>query len=462
MKNFFLSIPLSFLLLACSSDTTTDTNVSTQYKIHKNVISTIFWVGETSSEDNDFIANLASAWDENWTTHFGGIDTPDSRNKYYPKAFIPKENPFYIALPYNDIDENGDQKKDISTLIPWYSPLDSSTQSICKNRWVKVSKGSKVAYAQWEDVGPFNENDKKYVFGDLNASNTINAKAGIDLSPALKTYLDLKDIDDVNWSFVDDNDVPEGAWKDIITISNIDWNKIWYKPNKSTSWQWQLTGVLNLQYDVDLYDIDLFDTPVETIQQLHAQNKKVICYFSAGSYEDWRPDKELFQKEFLGNNLDGWEGEQWLNIANPNLISIMLKRLDLAKEKGCDGVEPDNVDGYTNNTGFALTSLQQFNYNKRLADEAHIRGLSIGLKNDKEQVKVLEPYFDFSLSEECYKYDECDLLIPFIKANKPVFDAEYNIAQDEKEKLCNYTNELNIHTLLLPLDLDDSFRYSCY
>ena len=449
------------LLLSACNDKSNTTEEKINYTLHKNITSTIFWIGEDASSDNGNISNLPSAWDENWTTNFGGVDTPDERNGYNPKAFIPKQNPFYVALPYNDLDEEGDKKEDILSFIPWATKSDNPTQSICKNRWVKIIKDDKIAYAQWEDVGPFGEEDSNYVFGDADVANSINENAGIDLSPAIKTYLNLKDIDKVSWSFVEDTDVADGPWREKITISNIDWNKEWYKPTKNTSWQWQLTGVINTHYDVDLYDIDLFDTSAEQIQQLQADGKKVICYFSAGSYEDWRVDKELFDEAYIGNNLDGWEGERWLDISNPDLISVMLKRLDLAKEKGCDGVEPDNVDGYTNDSGFNLSAIQQFNYNKRLADEAHLRGLSIGLKNDTNQVKALEPYFDFSVSEECYEYDDCEALLPFIEANKPVFNAEYNVEESQREELCSATNALGLQTLLLPLNLDDSSRYSC-
>lgn len=98
--------------------------------------------------------------------------------------------------------------------------------------------------------------------------------------------------------------------------------------------------------NVSIFDIDLFDTPTETITQLHKLGKKVICYFSAGSYEDWRPDAKNFTDADKGKQLDGWPGEKWLNIGNSNVRAIMKKRIELAKSKGCDGVDPDNVDGY--------------------------------------------------------------------------------------------------------------------
>jgi hypothetical protein len=243
-------------------------------------------------------------------------------------------------------------------------------------------------------------------------------------------------------------------------------NSKWYKPNKDTTWQWQLNGKVDTSYSVDLYDIDLFDTPVSTIKKLHKDGKKVICYFSAGSYENWREDASKFPSNVLGNTLDGWEGERWLDISNLKALApIMKSRLDLAKSKGCDGIEPDNVDGYINSSGFELTYQNQIDYNKFLANQAHKRGLSIALKNDLEQIKDLEPLFDFAINEECHQYGECEMLTPFIKNNKAVFNVEYNkdyiVDNQIDSQLCKKSRNLGLQTLVLPKELDNSFRYSC-
>jgi hypothetical protein len=240
----------------------------------------------------------------------------------------------------------------------------------------------------------------------------------------------------------------------------------WYKPTPNNSWQWQLSGKVDTSYDVDIYDIDLLDTPKSTIDTLHKQGKKVICYFSAGSYEEWRKDASKFSKKLLGKELDGWDGERWLDISNINeLAPIMKARLDLAKEKNCDGVEPDNADVYLNDSGFELSYNDQIEYNTFLAKEAHKRGLAIGLKNDLEQINDLVDIFDFAINEQCNEYDECEMLTPFISKNKAVFNAEYNskyiVNSEASSSLCNYTNSLKIQTLVLPIGLDNSFRYSC-
>lgn len=239
----------------------------------------------------------------------------------------------------------------------------------------------------------------------------------------------------------------------------------WYRPAVGTTWHWQLKNTINTTYSVDLYDIDLFDASAETIQSLHASGKKVLCYFSAGSYENWRPDTGQFPVTALGTSLEGWEGERWLDIRSDAVLTIMKNRLDLAVSKGCDGVEPDNVDGYSNNSGFNLTFKDQLFFNRTIANEAHLRGLSVGLKNDLEQVPQLIEYFDFSVDEQCVEYGECDALAPFIIAGKAVFSAEYQTkyvtSTSQRQALCNNTLNRGFSTLILPLELDNSFRYSC-
>ncbi len=232
----------------------------------------------------------------------------------------------------------------------------------------------------------------------------------------------------------------------------------WWKPSPGTSWQWQLSGVIDTSLDVKMYDIDLFDVSTEMIEQLHHDGRVVICYFSAGTYEDWRPDEAAFPRQVLGNPLQEWPGERWLDIRKiDQLEAVMSERLDLAVEKNCDGVEPDNVDGYANHTGFPLSSTDQLAYNTWLAGQAHQRNLSVGLKNDLGQISDLLPFFDWALNEECFTYRECDLLIPFIAAGKAVFGVEYLL---EPADLCSQANALNFDFLIKHLELD-AWRLDC-
>jgi hypothetical protein len=239
----------------------------------------------------------------------------------------------------------------------------------------------------------------------------------------------------------------------------------WYKPAVGINWQLQLMGTVNTSYPAALYEIDLFDSSTQLIQSLQAQGKKVICYFSAGSSENWRSDFANFQPADQGNNLDGWPGERWLDIRSTNVHGIMSARLDLAKSKGCDGVDPDNVDGYANGTGLSLTASDQLAYNKGLAAAAHAHGLSIGLKNDPEQVSQLVDSFDFSVNEQCHFYNECDYFKPFIQAGKPVLNIEYQgqytTSAAAQQALCQLSNSEQFSTLIMPLSLDGTFRFSC-
>lgn len=231
----------------------------------------------------------------------------------------------------------------------------------------------------------------------------------------------------------------------------------WYHPTITTTWQWQLTGKINTGYNVDVYDIDLFDTSAETISKIKSSRKKVMCYFSAGSGENWRPDFGKFETQSLGKPLDGWNGEKWLDIRTKNVFDVMTSRLDLAVSKGCDGVEPDNVDGYANKTGFALTKADQLSFNRQIATEAHKRGLAVALKNAVELAGDLVDYFDLTVNEECHAYKECDQLAVFTQQGKPIFNAEYKF----KPQVCQNSLSNNIRTLILPIALDDSYRKSC-
>lgn len=234
----------------------------------------------------------------------------------------------------------------------------------------------------------------------------------------------------------------------------------WWKPTPGTTWQIQLSsGTIDTSFAARAYDIDLFDTPQSTIDALHAAGKKVICYFSAGSHENWRSDQAQFPGAALGNPLDGWPGERWLDTRSQAVREIMKKRMDLAVQKRCDAVDPDNVDGYTNTPGFALTSATQLDYNEFLAAAAHSRGLAVGLKNDLDQIPPLVASFDFAVNEQCFQYSECDTLTPFITANKPVFGIEYG-GPARATAVCSLANARNFDTLVKNLALDPA-RIAC-
>ncbi|WP_406663937.1 endo alpha-1,4 polygalactosaminidase [Gallaecimonas sp. GXIMD1310] len=239
----------------------------------------------------------------------------------------------------------------------------------------------------------------------------------------------------------------------------------WLRPTPDTDWQIQLSGPLNSQYQVALYDVDLFDTTAAQIQHLQASGRQVICYFSAGTWENWRPDASQFRTADIGYALANWPNEYWLNINSPAVLALMQARLQLAADKGCDGVDPDNSDGYSQSSGFNIDDSDQLRFNRTLANSAHQLGLSVGLKNDLQQVTELVDYVDFAINESCFSLGECDLLAPFLRQQKPVFNIEYASQyrndSNARQRLCTTARQAGIKTLILPRQLNDSFRYSC-
>lgn len=224
------------------------------------------------------------------------------------------------------------------------------------------------------------------------------------------------------------------------------------------SWQIQYSGEMDYSLDVDLFNLDLFNTDVQTIAGLRDRGIFVMCYFSAGSHEDWRPDADEFPVETLGKPMQGWEGETWLDIRQLDALKpVMESRLDMAAAKGCDGVDPDNVNGYENETGFPLTYNDQLAFNVFLSNAAHERGLLIGLKNNIFQVDDLQPSFDWAINEECFHLNECGLLLPFIEARKPVFIIDYGLIP---WSFCKQANELNFNLINKHRGLG-AYRISC-
>jgi hypothetical protein len=180
----------------------------------RNVVATVFWVGEEPAENNP-TPNNKSAWDQNWEENFGGYDHPERRNGLLPADFTPQLNPFYIALPYNDVAKGGVHRPEASEVIPWFwEAYRGDGISVCKGRWVAIHHEGKVCYAQWEDVGPFEVDHWQYVFGNEPPRANRNKAAGIDISPAVRDFLKLRSGAKVEWRFLDERDVPRGPWHD--------------------------------------------------------------------------------------------------------------------------------------------------------------------------------------------------------------------------------------------------------
>lgn len=178
----------------------------------RNVVATIFWVGELPSENNP-TPNTKSAWDQNWQETFGGYDHPEQRNGYLPADFSPALNPFYVALPYNDVAPGGVHRPEASSVIPWFwENYRGDGISVCKGHWVAIHHEGRVCFAQWEDVGPFETDHWQYVFGNESPRPNRNQSAGIDLSPAVRDFLKLRSGAKVEWRFIHDHEVPQGPW----------------------------------------------------------------------------------------------------------------------------------------------------------------------------------------------------------------------------------------------------------
>ncbi len=236
--------------------------------------------------------------------------------------------------------------------------------------------------------------------------------------------------------------------------------KDWWRPSPGLTWQWQLNGEIDLDQQADVVDIDL-EVDRSVVEQYHQQGTRVICYISVGSFEDWRVDADQFPEEVLGKDYEGWSGERWLDIRRIDLLApIMLARLDACAAKGFDGVEPDNMQIWDNETGFPVTYDDQLRYALWLAEEAHKRGLAIGQKNASDQTKDLVNVFDFAILEDAFYYGWAEDLLPYIQAGKPVFAAEYTDLPGDFTEACRQSKLLGFSTILKQRELD-AWRQTC-
>jgi hypothetical protein len=184
-----------------------------RYPWKTSIVTTVFWIGERPS-GNNLVPNRTSAWDRQWTRNYGGFDDPSPahRSNYIPVKFTPRQNPFYCALPYNDKAHTG-HRAEAPRVVPWFKEAyQGPAVSTCKDRWVAIRKGNRIAYAQWEDAGPFRTDHWQYVFGNERPKPTLNKGAGLDVSPALRDYLGLNETDVTDWRFVEFSEVPRGPW----------------------------------------------------------------------------------------------------------------------------------------------------------------------------------------------------------------------------------------------------------
>lgn len=228
-------------------------------------------------------------------------------------------------------------------------------------------------------------------------------------------------------------------------------HKRWHPKPRTTAWQWQLQGKIDTSIKAPVYEVDGFETSKRTVAKLHRLGRKVICYLDIGAWESYRPDKDEFPKRVLGKRYEGYPDERWLDIREIRALAPVLRdRFRMCARKGFDAVEPDNVAGYENDTGFPLTARDQLRFNRWVAREVHRRGMSVALKNDPGQVRKLVRHFDFAVVEECFQYEECEAFSPFVRRGKAVFVAEYEL---EPAEFCPRAEKLRFAAIRKGYDL---------
>ena len=142
----------------------------------------------------------------------------------------------------------------------------------------------------------------------------------------------------------------------------------WHPAPTTTAWQWELQGKFELTPGASVYEIDGFEYSAANVKAIHRQGAKAICYLDVGSWEEYRPDASKFPKSSLGARYEGYPEERWLDIAHyGKFASIIKQRIALCARKGFDAVEPDNINGWENKSGFPLTAADQL----RLAEALH-------------------------------------------------------------------------------------------
>lgn len=239
----------------------------------------------------------------------------------------------------------------------------------------------------------------------------------------------------------------------------------WWQPEPGLDWQIQFAGdAIDLTLDVAVYDLDGFETDAETVAMLQRRDVRVLCYVSVGTWEEWRPDADAFPDEVIGNAWAEWDGERFLDIRQQEvLLPLIAARFDMCRDKGFDGIEPDNIDTYQTGreiTGFDLTEADQIAWNLAIADLAHERGLAIGQKNIPDLTEALEPHFDFAVTEDCFVDGWCEQMTPYTAAGKAVFAIEYTDVDADLEIICPQAADMRFSVVLKHRELD-AWRQAC-
>jgi hypothetical protein len=225
----------------------------------------------------------------------------------------------------------------------------------------------------------------------------------------------------------------------------------WRPPPTTAAWQWQLQGEIDTGVAAGVYDIDGFEARKSDVRALHRRHRRVICYLDVGSWESFRPDAGRFPRSAIGRRYEGFPDERWLDVSRFRLFAKPLEaRIAMCARKRFDAVEPDNIAGWENKTGFDITRADQLRFNRWIAHEVHGRGMAVALKNDGGQVKQLVHLFDFAIVEQCFQYQECGLYRPFVRRGKAVFEAEYEL---DPAKFCAAARAIDFSAIRKSYDL---------
>ncbi|TLV03854.1 endo alpha-1,4 polygalactosaminidase [Dyadobacter luticola] len=233
----------------------------------------------------------------------------------------------------------------------------------------------------------------------------------------------------------------------------------WWKPQVGVSFDWDLADLEDKdQFDADVVDVDAFTTTKEQVAALHAQGKKVIAYLSVGTIENDRPDVHLLPKAVVGKVYDEWPDEKWLDIRRIDQLKPWLNsRFNMIIQKGFDAIEPDNLDSYSNETGFPISESDTRKYCDFLITMAHKNGLGIGQKNVPELAPEFSAKFDWALTEDAFDQGWQQDMQVFITKDKPVFAVEYTDMMSQKAfstNVCPKAKSLRFDAIIKKRDLD--------
>ncbi len=219
-----------------------------------------------------------------------------------------------------------------------------------------------------------------------------------------------------------------------------------WQPRPTTKpWQWQLQGKIDTSIDVPVFDVDGFETQAGTVRRLHQLRSRVICYLDVGSWESYRPDANRFPRSAIGRRYEGFPDERWLDVRRfRDFAAPLEQRFAMCARKGFDAVEPDNLAGWENRTGFRISRAAQLRFNRWVAEQVHRRGMAVALKNDGPQAHRLVGDFDFAIVEQCFQYHECGYYKPFVRRGKAVFEAEYEL---ELGQYCETAREIHFSAI---------------